>query len=691
MSSRTVNCAAPSRFALALVTLAALSGLWLGASAQPAQAVSLSRTQTSAFYAPFHLPFSSVDGIAASPDGAYVYVGTAAVVIQYSDSGVWQHTWSTTFSQIGGIATDPFGNVYVADAGAGQVQKFDENGTHVATWSVPGIRQIAADAHGRVFLLVNVIVGNVVDVRSYTGSDEGAWPVTLSGSWFNSSGYAPATPGSIVSLGSDAAGNVALSGSSSQRLEGSGPDCHNVFEADHRNEFDYDDPLVSGEVERYSYNGTPLSEYWVNNTSVACYPGWHSSGAPLWAIFAPDDDSIWLAQEYGEFLEDATHAGHGAVTTSFETTNTPVRGHLLGPATFDCHGDLLVGSGDHVTEFFNLSYLKCPRKPSKFAKLVLAPALTFVKQKKKKNSKALNFEAGCLGHGCTIEVTARLKLPHCHRGPCLPLLSSGHFTLSGGRPHSHSLLLTHDEEGLLRGDLRPELELSARMLRHGKPSGPTFRAGGGHPLLARGTVAMSLSCPAQATLGSQIVLSGALGLAGVHMLSLAIQSPGGGFARQRVDTSSRGAFGLSAAASAPGTYTFAASYAGDRLHAPAGAGCSTVVPAPPPHAVKPPPPPMETSLSLSCRALKENKPHFSGSITPVLTEVPVTITYRFTNPGSPEPHEKVDLLKTNSNGRFEDTTENEPLANTTGEAVAAWEGEPGYTAATSSTCKWVVE
>ncbi len=397
-----------------------------------------------------------------------------------------------------------------------------------------------------------------------------------------------------------------------------------------------------------------------------------------------------MAQYYGEFLEDATRGGYGPVTTSFETTSTPVRSHLLGPATFDCHGNLFVGSGDHVTEFFNASYLECPRKLSTFAQVVLAPAITFVTQtaKEKKKSKTLDFEAGCLGHGCTIKVTADLKLPHCHLGPCLVLLSSRHFTLSGGRAHTLSLVLTHAEERHLRGDPSPELELSARMLRHGKLSGPTFRAGSGRPLLARSAVAMSLSSPGQAALGSQIALSGKLDLGGVHRLSLAIQSPGGGLALQQVQTSSTGAFALAVGASLPGTYTFAASYAGDRLHAAAGAGGSTFVPAPPGHAVKPS---TATSLSLSCRALKEAKPHLTGSITPVLAEIPVTVTYKFTTPPNPEPHEKVDHLKTNSEGKFEDTTENEPLENTEGEAMASWEGEPGYAAATSSTCKWTVE
>lgn len=92
-------------------------------------------------------------------------------MIQYSDSGVWVRTWSTPFGEISGVATDAFGDVYVADSANGQVQKFDENGAHIATWSVPGVRQIASDAHGHVFLLVFIVVGFVVDVRSDGGTD----------------------------------------------------------------------------------------------------------------------------------------------------------------------------------------------------------------------------------------------------------------------------------------------------------------------------------------------------------------------------------------------------------------------------------------------------------------------------------------------------------------------------------------
>ena len=59
MDSRTLNCAVPRRLAFALA-LTALGAWCFGASAPPARAVSLARTRTSVFYAPFDLPFSSV-------------------------------------------------------------------------------------------------------------------------------------------------------------------------------------------------------------------------------------------------------------------------------------------------------------------------------------------------------------------------------------------------------------------------------------------------------------------------------------------------------------------------------------------------------------------------------------------------------------------------------------------------------
>jgi hypothetical protein len=688
MSSRVLNGSVLRRLALAV---AALAALMLMGDTTPARAVNLYRTLTSSFRAPFELPFEGVGGIATSPAGTYVYVGTGGRVIQYSDSGVWVRTWSTPFGEISGIATDPSGDVYVADSTNGQVQEFDENGGHIATWSVPGVRQIASDAHGQVFLLVFVVVGYVVDVRSYSGTDEGAWSAVLPGSWFGFSGYLPATTSSIATLSSDAAGNVVLGGISTQRLEGFGPDCHSVFEGHPENEFLYDDPLQSGEVARYTSNGVVLSYGWLNSSTTACYPGWKSYGDPLAAAVAPDDDAIWLSQYYGEFLEEMTTGGYSPVTSSLETTRTPQTSKLLGPAAFDCHGNLFFGSGDHVVEFIASPRLSCPSRLSQLARLTLAPSLTVVTQtvEKTKKSMTLDFDAGCTGNGCTISALAQARLPHCRRGSCLVVLARGRFSLKGAA-EKLALTLSHADETLLRRDPRLEIHLSARLLRHGRAFGPTFRAGGGHALLALPAVQMSVACPAQATLGSQMTVSGALGLSGVHALKVSSSSLSG-HTSQQLQTTSAGTFTLEVGASTGGVWTFTASYGGDRLHGPSGNSCSTEVPLPPATTHEKALPPLAvtegvtftTILSLSCRNPEAGKPEFTGTIAPRLPEVPITILYKFKFGGMEE--ERSDPVMTNAEGGFHDKG---PPADAKGEATASWPGDTGYTGATSPSCKF---
>lgn len=482
---------------------------------------------------------------------------------------------------------------------------------------------------------------------------------------------------------------MVLSGISSQRLEGSGPDCHSTFEGHPENEFPYDDPLQSGEVARYTSNGTVLSYGWLNSSGTACYPGWKSHGVPLATAVAPDDDAIWLSQYYGEFLEEMP-SGSPAVTSSFQTPGTNL---LLGPAAFDCHGNLFFGSGDHVIEFIaDPEVSTCTTRLSQLAQLTLAPSLTMVTQtvKKTKKSKTLDFEAGCTGRGCTISALAQARLPRCRRGSCLVVLARRHFSLKGGA-HTLALTLTHADEALLRKDPRLEIELSARLLRHGRAFGPTLRAGGGHPLLALPSVQMSLACPAQVALGSQITVSGALELSGVHTLKVSSSSPAG-HTYQQLQTTSAGTFTLAVGASAGGAWTFTASYGGDRLHGPAGAGCSTEVPlppaathkkAPPPPPPPPPPSPVMTTLSLTCRNPLKGKPEFTGSIAPTLAEVPITITYKF-NFGGVE-QEKLDTVMTNAEGGFHDKG---PPEDAKGKAAASWPGETGYTGATSSSCEF---
>ncbi len=648
------------RASLAAIALGA-AALLIGAPS--ARAVKLYWTYNSVFRAPFDLPFSGVTGLATSPDGAFVYVGTGGKVIQYTTGGVWVRTWSAVFGEIGGLATDTAGDVFVADKTHGQVQVFDKNEKHVATWSVPGVQQVAADAQGHVFLLVSVVLGWVVDVRSYTGVDEGAWSAVLPGS-FREVAYTPGRTTSIRELAADPSGNVFLAGISTQNLEGEGEDCHTLLPKD---QYEYWDPLESGEVARYSRTGEVTGWGWLNNgAGTSCWPPYTSLGQPLGLAVAPDDHNVWV-DDYTSFQREmATQGSSFPVAESVEEPcalcGTPHQENIqmFGPEAFDCHGNLFVGAGGAVVELIALPAVNdCPSRLSQLAKLTLSPAISLVQvqgKKKGKKSKALDFQAGCTGTGCSVSVLAQARVPHCQRANCTIVLAHGRFKLKGGA-HTFALTLTRGNEALLGVNPRLPIQLSARLLRNGHPFGKVVLANGGHPLLALPAVQMSLSCPAQASLGAQVTLSGSLALAGAHTLNLEIGSPGGQ-SSQQIHTNSAGAFTASVGATSAGPWTFVATYAGDRSHAASGAGCGTyVLPAAPPPSHKkgpppPPPAPVETKLELTCRKEGTEEP-FTGKISPALAEAPITITYKYKSPGGPL-DEKVDQVKTGSEGTFSD-------------------------------------
>jgi hypothetical protein len=679
------------RALLAAIPLAVVAFLTV---APPAHAVTLYRTYLNSFSAPFNLPFAGIDGLAASPDGAYVYVGSGGKVIQYTTGGVWVRTWSATLGQIGGLTTDTSGDLLVADKTHGQVQVFDKNEKHLATWNVPGVQQIAADAQGHVFLLISVVLGWVVDVRSYAGVDEGAWSAILPGS-FRGVAYTPGRTTSIRSLAVSPTGDVFLAGISTQNLEGEGQDCHTLLPKD---QYEYWDPLESGEVARYSRTGEVIGWSWLNNgAGISCWPPYISRGNPQGLAVAPDDHNIWVA----DYAFERQMAIQGPSSPIAETVEEPCRAcgtqsaenfDLSGPQAFDCHGDLFIGAGGAVVELLALPSLNdCQSRLSQLGQLTLAPAISLVQVKKKnKKAHALDFQAGCTGAGCSISALAEVRLPHCRRANCTIVLAHGRFKLKPGA-HTLSLTLPQADEALLGSNPRLPIQLSARLLRHGHPFGSVVRANGGHALLALPAVQMGLSCPAQAPLGSQVALSGSLGLPGAHTLTLAISSLGGQSSR-RLQTNGAGAFSVSIGAMTSGQWTFVATYAGDRTHAASGAGCATYVPpVPPPPSHKkgppqPPPPPIETKLELACRKKGSEEP-FTGKISPVLAELPITVTYRYKSPGGPL-EEKVDLVKTGSEGTFSDQPKAAINVDQEGTAQAHWPGEPGYLEATSASCEF---
>ena len=237
--------------------------------------------------------------------------------------------------------------------------------------------------------------------------------------------------------------------------------------------------------------------------------------------------------------------------------------------------------------------------------------------------------------------------------------------------------------------------LSARMLRHGHPFGPVFRAAGGRAVTVREASPLALTCPAGATPGATVAIWGTLRIPGAHTLTLRI---GPGTARL-VNTDSHGAFTLTTVAAVTGPLPISASFAGRGLHAPSGAECSTDVeavqpalpplpagvnaaPGPPPPAPPSPPQPVATELKLTC----PSPGLFTGSLGPAVGGADIAISYSYEIPASGMKETKLDHVETVADGSFQDEP-GLPMG-AVGRASASFAGGGGYLASSSAACSF---
>ena len=198
-----------------LVTLAAATA-WALAAAPAHSVPTYSKANATLFD---WLPPLVAGGAAASPDGSLLYVtGTVdnRVTVYSTASGSVLFTFGSTgtgpgrFRRPQGIAVDPYGDVYVADAGNGRVQRFSRIGVFRGAWDSPFARGVAAGPAGSVFVLS--ALGNVVSRRSYSGKDLGAWPVMFARGFDEYGLYGPARTGATAGLVADRGGDVVVSG-----------------------------------------------------------------------------------------------------------------------------------------------------------------------------------------------------------------------------------------------------------------------------------------------------------------------------------------------------------------------------------------------------------------------------------------------------------------------------------------------
>ena len=88
------------------------------------------------------VPTNQLGAIAIGSGGVYVAENTMGTgmtsVLQFTEGGIYQKRFTTTFTNVQSIACDSAGNVYVLDIGASTVTKLDPNGNFLLQWGSAG-------------------------------------------------------------------------------------------------------------------------------------------------------------------------------------------------------------------------------------------------------------------------------------------------------------------------------------------------------------------------------------------------------------------------------------------------------------------------------------------------------------------------------------------------------------------------
>ena len=294
-----------------------------GAARKPVTTLIASPNDVFRIYLPGRPSFSD-GGVAASPDGSLVYVVVSDrnALYEFDSRGglvrIWRSRW---LRGPVGVTTDDDGDVFVASRKLGKVIKFTSAGKFVRKWSVPAPLSIAAAATGPVFVLTGkanwqytspyLIGGAHNRVREYslTGRKLRSFVANLPGSWpiggpcgGCSKGATPGyrQGGTIANaISVDSSGDPIVTGASDEYLTGSGPcDGSVVPEANAglcgTNGMP-DNPLVSGEVVRFTRGGQVVDWGWVNDYLVSDYPGFYSDGEPTGVAVDPNGGAVYVS------------------------------------------------------------------------------------------------------------------------------------------------------------------------------------------------------------------------------------------------------------------------------------------------------------------------------------------------------------------------------------------------------------
>ena len=353
--------------------------LVFGALLCPPAGSATSLSPKATFYVPLPIPlaipyqpWAETAAVAVSPDGNLVYVTDekGSEVWEFSSDGVLLSKWtSSRLHRPTGVATDPLGDVYVANNGSGTVVKFTAAGKPLKGWSVPAAKSIAVGG-GRVYVLTTLF--NAVGEYSYAGAKLTGFVAGFPDQWWNFSGYDPASTRIAEEIGTDNAGKPIVVGESDQPLSSVEPDCSGVYSIHHRlDHHPYPDPLRSGEAVRFTPGGVPGDYGFMNHANKDCTNGWLSDGyTPGGVAVDPHGGDVFVPNTFSERIDhlspnlvdpDVSNGLPGSHVLSLpcyicgkQLGQAPIISAPLG-AAFDCRSNLyvVVASG-YLVKYLNL-------------------------------------------------------------------------------------------------------------------------------------------------------------------------------------------------------------------------------------------------------------------------------------------------------------------------------------------------
>ena len=562
-----------------------------------------SLTPNATFYVPLPIPISlpyqpwaETAAVTVSPDGNFVYVTDekGSEVWEFSSDGVLLSKWTSgALKRPTGIATDPLGNVYVANNGNGTVAKFTAGGKLVKRWSVPAAKSIAVGG-GRVYVLTALF--NAVGEYSYAGAKLTGFVASFPDQWWHFAGYDPPSTRIAKEIGTDTSGNPIVVGDSDQPLSSIEPDCHSVIDIHHGlDHHPYSDPLRSGEAVRYTPAGVPLAHGFTNHWNKDCTNGWGSDGYTTAGVavdpnggdvFVPITNEAEIDHLRPDLVDPDDSAGlpgsHALFSPCYicgkKIGDAPIIAGPLG-AAFDCRSNLYVAfSSGFLVKYVNQQPPASPKCHKQLPIETLQSPLHVI--------GGLDATGGNKGAevklGCTLRVcagTLHFEIPRCKLCTAAPPLR---FRMQPGTQRTFVVTLTPRARTLLGN--HPGLRVQLRAVLKGRKR--PVRAGA--PLLEHS--ALSATCHSPTAPGGTASVAGTVlpAVAGAKLV-VEYQSPDGStIVRHRVTTKA-GRFTDSLALGSSGRWIIVVHWFGSGGHEPARSPeCSTNVPK------------LDPTLALSC-------------------------------------------------------------------------------------------